>query len=90
MRTNPKSSKQAGGSAKNGSALPRVARRRTVQPKSEESVALTAVSEDTIQNEIARLAYFLWEARGGNNGSPEEDWLRAEQEILARSRTQQS
>jgi len=88
--TNPKTSKQAGGGAKNGSALPRVARRRPAQPKSQESVALTAVSEDTIQNEIARLAYFLWEARGGNDGSPEEDWLRAEQEILARSRTQQS
>jgi hypothetical protein len=57
------------------------------QPKSPESAALTAVPEDTIQNEIARLAYLLWEARGGVGGSPEEDWLRAEQEILARSRT---
>jgi hypothetical protein len=91
VRTNPKSGKQASGSAKNGSALPRVPRRRIAQPKSEESVALPAVSEEIseemIRNEIARLAYFLWEARGGNGGSPEEDWLRAEQEILARSRT---
>jgi len=39
----------------------------------------------TIEAEIARLAYFLWEARGGVGGSPEEDWLRAEQEILTRS-----
>jgi hypothetical protein len=81
VRTNPKT-----GSPKNGSALPRTPRRRAAQPKSEESVALTADSEDTIQKEIARLAYLLWEARGGG-GSPEEDWLRAEQEILARSRT---
>jgi hypothetical protein len=87
VRTNPKSGKQGNGSAKNGIALPRAPRRKTAQPKSEESVASTAVSEDTIQNEIARLAYFLWEARGGAGGSPEEDWLRAEQEILARSRT---
>ena len=39
----------------------------------------------TVEAEIARLAYFLWEARGGVGGSPEEDWLRAEQEILTRS-----
>jgi Protein of unknown function (DUF2934) len=63
-------------------------------PKSPESVAPTAASEDNvsardvkIQAEITRLAYSLWEARGGTGGSPEEDWLRAEQEILARSRT---
>lgn len=82
MRTNPKT-----GSPKNGSALRRTPRRRVAQPKNPESVALTAVPEDTIQNEIARLAYLLWEARGGVGGSAEEDWLRAEQEILARSRT---
>ncbi len=28
--------------------------------------------------EIARLAYFYWEARGCPIGSPEEDWYRAE------------
>ncbi len=91
MRTNPKSGKQGSGNPKSGSALPRVTRRTTAQPKSQEPVALTAASEDaipvqdeTIEAEIARLAYFLWEARGGVGGSPEEDWLRAEQEILAR------
>ena len=36
------------------------------------------------REEIARLAYFLWEARGRQGGSPEEDWYRAEQEILKR------
>ncbi len=30
---------------------------------------------------VARLAYSYWEARGGRNGSPEEDWFRAEQEL---------
>jgi hypothetical protein len=74
-------------SPKNGSAVPGAARRRTAQPANPESVALTAASEQDIQREIARLAYFLWEARGENGGSPEEDWLRAEQEILARFRT---
>ena len=31
--------------------------------------------------EIARLAYSYWEARGGTNGSAEEDWDRAEREL---------
>jgi len=35
--------------------------------------------------EIARLAYSLWEARGCQGGSPEEDWLRAEQELRQRA-----
>jgi hypothetical protein len=34
--------------------------------------------------EIARLAYSYWEARGGQGGSPEEDWARAEQEFRTR------
>jgi hypothetical protein len=33
--------------------------------------------------EVARLAYSYWEARGCQGGSPEEDWLRAEQELTA-------
>ena len=31
---------------------------------------------------IACLAYSYWEARGCPDGSPEEDWFRAEQDIL--------
>ena len=34
--------------------------------------------------DIARLARSYWEARGCTGGSPEEDWLRAEQELTAR------
>jgi hypothetical protein len=33
------------------------------------------------QDEIARLAYSYWEARGYAGGSSEEDWLRAEREL---------
>ena len=87
MRTNPKSGTPAKGNPKNGSALPRATRRRVPQPKSPQPAALTAAPTDaiSIQDDIARLAYFLWEARGGVGGSPEEDWLRAEQEILTHS-----
>jgi hypothetical protein len=31
--------------------------------------------------EIAALAYSLWEARGCPEGSPEEDWLNAERAL---------
>ena len=31
--------------------------------------------------DIANLAYSYWEARGGQGGSAEEDWARAEQEL---------
>ena len=31
---------------------------------------------------VARLAYSYWEARGGVGGTPEDDWFRAEHELL--------
>lgn len=34
--------------------------------------------------EIARLAYACWEERGRQSGSPQEDWYRAERELLRR------
>lgn len=34
--------------------------------------------------QIARIAYGYWEARGYQPGSAEQDWLRAEQEYLHR------
>jgi hypothetical protein len=34
--------------------------------------------------EIRRRAYELYESRGGNGGSPEDDWYRAEQELRSR------
>src|SRR5262245_7302887 len=34
--------------------------------------------------EIALLAYSFWESRGCQGGSPEEDWLRAEQQLNIR------
>jgi len=35
------------------------------------------------QEQIACLAYSYWVERGYQGGSPEEDWLRAEKELLA-------
>jgi len=36
------------------------------------------------QDEIAKLAFSYWEARGCQGGSPEQDWARAEQEVHSR------
>jgi hypothetical protein len=33
------------------------------------------------QRDIAALAYKLWLARGFRNGSPQEDWLRAQRAV---------
>ncbi len=49
----------------------------------EEPEAASAVSIDYA--EVARLAYHNWQARNGHGGSPEEDWMKAEQEVIARS-----
>jgi hypothetical protein len=35
------------------------------------------------REEISKLAYSYWEARGYAGGSAEEDWLRAEGELRA-------
>jgi Protein of unknown function (DUF2934) len=48
-----------------------------------ESAAVVAVYEPS-REEIAALAYTFWEARGYQDGSPDEDWLRAEQELKSR------
>jgi hypothetical protein len=37
------------------------------------------------QEEIAALAYSYYATRGYFGGSPEEDWLRAEQELYQRT-----
>jgi len=37
----------------------------------------------SLREQIALLAYSYWEARGRQGGSPQEDWIRAEREILS-------
>jgi hypothetical protein len=50
-------------------------------PEAATETALAASDHKPPREEIARLAFLYWEARGGQGGSPEEDWLRAEQEL---------
>jgi Protein of unknown function (DUF2934) len=37
-------------------------------------------------DDLASLAYELWQARGCPNGSSEEDWFRAAEELRARTK----
>jgi len=49
------------------------------------TVELVVVCDDLPSHEeIAALAYSYWKARGGQGGSPEEDWLRAERQLRER------
>jgi hypothetical protein len=53
-------------------------------------IRATAVSGDVAtapppeHKKIARLAYAYWQGRGCPDGSPEEDWFRAEEELRRR------
>jgi hypothetical protein len=44
----------------------------------------TDAEEPIGSQEIAALAYQYWQARGCPDGSPEEDWFRAERELQCR------
>jgi hypothetical protein len=65
--------------------------KRVARPAAVE-VSTTTASEpevlhaaaESFQDAVARLAYLYWEARGCQGGSPEADWLRAEQELRAK------
>jgi hypothetical protein len=40
---------------------------------------------NTRHEQIEKLAYRLWEERGGPLKSPDDDWFRAEEEFIQRS-----
>jgi hypothetical protein len=45
----------------------------------------TVVSEPEICDEVASLAYRFWQERGCPDGSDQEDWYRAENELKNRT-----
>lgn len=59
----------------------------TVRPKADRrkktttSAEATAIVGQVAQADIARRAFELYCARGGQDGSDVEDWLRAEREL---------
>jgi len=66
------------------STAPKMALSPTISETEEpaSSVPTAAESAAPAHEEIAQLAYRYWEARGRPLGSPEDDWFRAEQEVL--------
>ncbi len=70
-----------------------VKRLRKTASDQEPAVAVDALAElhphteQTLPSRegIALLAYSYWEARGCQGGCPEEDWLRAERELMGQS-----
>jgi Protein of unknown function (DUF2934) len=58
------------------------AKRRKPAAKKQTTVAAPAAPS---REEIARLAEKFWAERGWPEGSPEQDWLRAEQELKTAS-----
>lgn len=68
--------------ARRTSAPPKRAARAVSPALEPEVAAAVAPATQPSREAVARLAYAYWEARGYQGGSPEEDWNRAEQELL--------
>jgi hypothetical protein len=49
-----------------------------------DATAALQTNRSVSHEEIAHLAYSYWEARGFSHGLADEDWIRAEAELLAR------
>ena len=60
----------------------RAVRSDASQPPSKRPMPVTA--SGSLEEEIRRRAYELYELRGREDGFAEEDWARAEREVLAR------
>jgi len=50
-----------------------------------EQASVVSISGEEVQEQIRHRAYELFQQRNGEGGSPEQDWLRAESEILSRT-----
>jgi hypothetical protein len=63
---------------------PAATHKRATKHPAEPAIPVREISEQ----EISRLAYSYWEARGYQGGSADEDWFRAERELseLAKDR----
>ena len=59
------------------------AKKAPTRKVSSKKAGIKDLSSISIHEKVALLAYSYWEERGGQGGSPEEDWLRAEREVLA-------
>jgi len=49
-----------------------------------------SASTELSYEEVARMAYFMWQDRGCPDGSPDEDWFRAEETLRQMQGSDQS
>lgn len=72
--------------------MPRVPKKTETTPtvrakqarRASDTTAIVTATPAISEAEISRLAYQLYEARGGVNGSPLDDWLEAERQLIGR------
>lgn len=79
------SSSAAAAPARREGAAPKRAPRTAVKSATSAPKPTIAAAKPVIAptfEEISRLAHSYWVARGCQGGSPEEDWVRAERELL--------
>jgi hypothetical protein len=53
------------------------------KPSGTASAPDSRVPETSMQEDLAKLAYGLWQERGCPEGSPEFDWLKAQRSLPA-------
>jgi hypothetical protein len=61
--------------------MPTKSSEATATPKRRKPAVKKTAPAQPSQEQIARLAEKYWAERGWPEGSPEQDWLRAEQEL---------
>lgn len=66
-------------------SVPAIEPEPVVQPEAPVALSAPLPSPVPTNEEIAKLAYSYWVARGYQPGSPQEDWLRAERELRSRN-----
>jgi hypothetical protein len=75
----------AGAGATNGGIIDSVGVMAAAPAMDVPITATASQSNRTVsRDKVAHLAYSYWEARGFSHGMADEDWIRAEAELLAR------
>lgn len=56
-----------------------------VDPEAKSESKSVDLDERVVQQEVAELAFEFWRSRGCPDGSPGDDWFRAERELQSRT-----
>ncbi len=65
----------------NSTPRPRASRSASVTASASNVAVMPAVN---LEEEVRRRAYEIYQERGGTHGLDQDDWYRAEQEVMAR------